>query len=137
MNECTFWATYLAVLAAEILGDNFLYTTGVLSSYRTFPIMIGIAAAFMVKMGAAVAVGDALARLPRLVVAGVTTSAMIALAVRFWRATAPIVVQFRSNTVGSTRVAWLAGCHVANSAVTGTDRTLLAFCFSKLTLTAA
>jgi Ca2+/H+ antiporter, TMEM165/GDT1 family len=81
-----FWATYLAVLAAEILGDKFLYTTGVLSTrYRTFPMMIGIAVAFMVKMGVAVAVGDALAHLPRLVVAGVTASGMIALAVRFWR----------------------------------------------------
>jgi putative Ca2+/H+ antiporter (TMEM165/GDT1 family) len=85
-----FWATYLAVLAAEILGDKFLYTTGVLSiRYRTFPMMIGIAVAFMVKMGAAVAVGDALAHLPRLVVAGVTASGMIAIAVRFWRESAP------------------------------------------------
>ena len=85
-----FWATYLAVLAAEILGDKFLYTTGVLSTrYRTFPMMIGIAVAFMVKMGVAVAVGDALAQLPRLVVAGVTASGMIALAVRFWRESQP------------------------------------------------
>ena len=85
-----FWATYLAVLAAEILGDKFLYTTGVLSTrYRTLPMMIGIAVAFMVKMGVAVAVGDALAQLPRLVVAGVTASGMIALAVRFWRESEP------------------------------------------------
>ena len=42
------WATYVAVLAAEILGDKFLYTTGILSTrYRTFPMMIGIAVAFM------------------------------------------------------------------------------------------
>jgi len=76
------WATYVAVLAAEILGDKFLYTTGILSTrYRTFPMMIGIAVAFMAKMGVAVAVGDALAHLPRLVVAGVTASGMIAIAV--------------------------------------------------------
>lgn len=84
------WATYVAVLAAEILGDKFLYTTGILSTrYRTLPMMIGIAVAFMAKMGVAVAVGNALAHLPRLAVAGVTASGMIAVAVRFWRESAP------------------------------------------------
>src|ERR1035438_5302246 len=45
-------ATYVAVFAAEIVGDKLLYTTGVLATrYRTAPIMIGMAIAFMLKMG--------------------------------------------------------------------------------------
>src|ERR1700720_467913 len=50
-----FFATYSAVFVAEIVGDKLLYTTGVLAArYRTVPIMIGMAVAFMAKMGVAV-----------------------------------------------------------------------------------
>ena len=48
-----FGVTYLAVLVAEIVGDKFLYTTGILATrYRPTPMMLGLALAFMVKMGA-------------------------------------------------------------------------------------
>ena len=54
-----FLATYGAVFVAEIVGDKLLYTTGVLAArYRTVPIMLGMALAFMLKMGVAVVVGE-------------------------------------------------------------------------------
>lgn len=81
-----FWAAYVAVFAAEILGDKFLYTTGILATrYRTPPMMIGIGVAFMAKMGVAVVIGEAIAGLPRLLVAGVTTIGVLWIAVKFWR----------------------------------------------------
>ena len=37
MSEA-FWLTYIAVLAAEVVGDTFLYTTGILATrYRATP----------------------------------------------------------------------------------------------------
>ena len=61
------FATYGAVFVAEIVGDKLLYTTGVLSArYRTAPVLFGMAAAFMLKMAAAVAVGKAISELPPL-----------------------------------------------------------------------
>ena len=65
-----FLATFAAVFIAEIVGDKLLYTTGVLAArYRTLPIMLGMAIAFMAKMGVAVMVGSAIAKLPRTLVA--------------------------------------------------------------------
>ena len=60
-----FFVTYGAVFVAEIVGDKLFYTTGILATrYRTLPIFLGMAAAFMVKMGVAVLVGEAITRLP-------------------------------------------------------------------------
>ena len=68
-----FFATYGAVFVAEIVGDKLLYTTGVLAArYRTVPIMFGMSLAFMLKMGVAVAVGEAISKLPPWLVATVT-----------------------------------------------------------------
>lgn len=79
-------ATYGAVFVAEIVGDKLLYTTGVLAArYRSVPIAIGMALAFMGKMGVAVAVGDAIAHLPRLIVASVTALSFIGVAYTLWR----------------------------------------------------
>ena len=61
-------ATYGAVFVAEIVGDKLLYTTGVLATrYRTVPIVVGMLIAFMAKMAVAVAVGNAISKLPPLV----------------------------------------------------------------------
>jgi putative Ca2+/H+ antiporter (TMEM165/GDT1 family) len=91
-----FIATYAAVFLAEIAGDKLLYTTGVLSSrYRPLPIMVGVTIAFMAKMGVAVAVGDAISRLPRLLVAGVTGLSFIGVAYTVWRK--PMVVKARKK----------------------------------------
>ena len=81
-----FFATFGAVFLAEIVGDKLLYTTGVLAArYRTAPIMIGMAAAFMAKMGVAVLVGEAISKLPRLLVAGITAASFIGVAITLWR----------------------------------------------------
>src|SRR5580704_9045170 len=81
-----FFATYGAVFLAEIVGDKLLYTTGVLAArYRTVPIMIGMAVAFMAKMGVAVMVGAAISKLPPLLVAGITSISFIGVAIALWR----------------------------------------------------
>jgi putative Ca2+/H+ antiporter (TMEM165/GDT1 family) len=81
-----FIATYGAVFVAEIVGDKLLYTTGVLATrYRTVPVMIGMLIAFMAKMGAAVAVGSAISKLPPLLVAALTSMSFIGVAITLWR----------------------------------------------------
>jgi putative Ca2+/H+ antiporter (TMEM165/GDT1 family) len=81
-----FLATYGAVFVAEIVGDKLLYTTGVLATrYRTAPIMFGMAIAFMLKMGVAVAVGEAISKLPPLLVAAVTALSFVGVAIAVWR----------------------------------------------------
>ncbi|HYV98080.1 MAG TPA: TMEM165/GDT1 family protein [Gemmatimonadaceae bacterium] len=81
-----FFATYGAVFAAEIVGDKLLYTTGVLATrYRSTPIMVGMGIAFAVKMAVAVMVGEAIAHLPRFLVAGLTTASFIGVAIMVWR----------------------------------------------------
>ena len=81
-----FFATFGAVFLAEIVGDKLLYTTGVLAArYRTMPIMIGMAAAFMAKMGVAVLIGEAISRLPRVLVASITAISFIGVAIALWR----------------------------------------------------
>jgi putative Ca2+/H+ antiporter (TMEM165/GDT1 family) len=74
------------VFIAEIVGDKLLYTTGVLAArYRTAPIMIGMVAAFMAKMGVAVLIGEAVSRLPRLLVAAFTAASFVGVAIALWR----------------------------------------------------
>ena len=74
-----------AVFVAEIFGDKLLYTTGVLAArYRTAPIMLGMALAFMAKMGVAVLVGDAISKLPRSLVATITALSFLGVAVALW-----------------------------------------------------
>jgi Ca2+/H+ antiporter, TMEM165/GDT1 family len=81
-----FFATFGAVFLAEIVGDKLLYTTGVLSArYRTVPILIGMAMAFMAKMGVAVLVGEAISKLPRLLVAAITAASFVGVAIVLWR----------------------------------------------------
>src|ERR1051325_3162924 len=81
-----FFATFGAVFIAEIVGDKLLFTTGVLAArYRTGPIMIGMVAAFMAKMGVAVIIGEAISKLPRLLVAAITAASFIGVAIAIWR----------------------------------------------------
>lgn len=80
------FATYGAVFVAEIVGDKLLYTTGVLATrYRTFPIMCGMAFAFMLKMGVAVWVSRFISHLPPVIVASVTAINFLAIAFVLWR----------------------------------------------------
>jgi putative Ca2+/H+ antiporter (TMEM165/GDT1 family) len=81
-----FVATYVAVFIAEIVGDKLLYTTGVLAvRYRPLPIILGMALAFMVKMGAAVLLGQALAQLPKPLIAALTAASFIGVMFMLWR----------------------------------------------------
>src|SRR6202050_1338714 len=82
-----FFATYIAVFVAEIVGDKLLYTTGVLATrYRTPPILVGMTIAFMAKMGVAVMLGKAISTfLPRPVVAALTAINFCAIAYVLWR----------------------------------------------------
>jgi putative Ca2+/H+ antiporter (TMEM165/GDT1 family) len=81
-----FFATYGAVFVAEIVGDKLLYTTGVLATrYRWMPILFGMSVAFMAKMGVAVWVGEAISKLPPLLVASMTAINFFAIAVVLWR----------------------------------------------------
>jgi len=81
-----FLTTFGAVFVAEIVGDKLLYTTGVLAArYRTAPIMLGMAAAFMAKMGVAVLIGEAISKLPRLLVAAITATSFLGIAFVLWR----------------------------------------------------
>src|SRR2546421_3231936 len=81
-----FFATFGAVFLAEIVGDKLLYTTGVLATrYRTAPVMFGMGVAFMLKMGVAVAVGNAISKLPPLLVAGITAASFLGVAYALWR----------------------------------------------------
>jgi putative Ca2+/H+ antiporter (TMEM165/GDT1 family) len=78
--------TYGTVFVAEIVGDKLLYTTGILATrYRTPPIMVGMAIAFMAKMGVAVAVGTAISRLPKPLVAAITALSFLGIAYTLWR----------------------------------------------------
>lgn len=79
------FTTFGAVFVAEIVGDKLLYTTGVLSArYRTAPVLMGMAVAFMLKMAAAVAVGKAISELPPLFVAALTSASFIGVAMALW-----------------------------------------------------
>ncbi|HEY6806869.1 MAG TPA: TMEM165/GDT1 family protein [Pyrinomonadaceae bacterium] len=81
-----FFTTFGAVFVAEIVGDKLLYTTGVLAArYRTLPIMFGMVLAFMAKMGVAVLVGDAISRLPPILVASITALSFLGVAFTLWR----------------------------------------------------
>jgi Ca2+/H+ antiporter, TMEM165/GDT1 family len=79
------FASYGTVFVAEIVGDKLLYTTGLLSArYRAAPIFLGMTAAFMLKMAAAVAVGKAISELPPLFVATLTGASFIGVAIVLW-----------------------------------------------------
>lgn len=81
-----FFTTFGAVFVAEIVGDKLLYTTGVLAArYRTAPIMLGMATAFMAKMAVAVIVGDAISHLPRPLVAAITAASFLSVAFVLWK----------------------------------------------------
>jgi len=81
-----FFKAFGIIFVAEIVGDKLLYTTGVLAArYRTLPIMLGMAIAFMAKMGVAVLVGDAISHLPRPLVAAITAMSFIGVAFALWR----------------------------------------------------
>ena len=92
--------TYGAVFVAEIVGDKLLYTTGVLAArYRSAAVVLGMALAFMCKMAVAVAIGAAITRLPRWLVASFTAASFIGVAVAVWRKPDVRQPKAKDNTV--------------------------------------
>src|SRR5262249_45249949 len=102
--------TYGAVFAAEIVGDKLLYTTGVLAArYNSGPIMVGMAIAFMLKMGVAVMVGEALKKLPPLLVASLTAASFIGVAIALWRKPEyPERAKKRAHSARKAAMVWFA-----------------------------
>ena len=104
-------ATYGAVFVAEIVGDKLLYTTGVLAArYRSVAVVLGMALAFMCKMAVAVAVGAAITRLPRWLVATFTAASFVGVAFTVWRKPDVRVPKAKDSTV-------LTGASVAFAAI--------------------
>ena len=78
-------ATYGMVFVAELLGDKLLYTAGALSTrYRLAPTLGGALLAFMVKMLAAVLLGQSLTKLPATALTLITTASFLGLAMAMW-----------------------------------------------------
>lgn len=78
-------ASYVLVLAAEIVGDKTFYTLGTLvTRYRRWPIFWGSTLAFMLKMLAAVVLGSAIAKLPAILLAALSAGTFFAIALMMW-----------------------------------------------------
>jgi len=76
---------YVTVLIAELVGDKTLYTLSTLTTrFRLLPVLSGAAAAFMLKMLAAVLLGRALSTLPGGVVAAMSAATFFAMALGLW-----------------------------------------------------
>lgn len=131
--------TYGAVFVAEIAGDKLLYTTGVLATrYRTVPIMVGMLLAFMAKMAVAVAVGSAISKLPRALVAVLTGLSFAGVAITIWRKpSGPAAAEKDSRSARAAALSFAAiffgmgrrrsdhrGCHGSSLRITpaGLDR---------------
>jgi Ca2+/H+ antiporter, TMEM165/GDT1 family len=79
-------AAFTAILLSELVGDKMLYTVTVLGGqYPVSGVFAGLASAYMAKMGVAVLFGHALARLPPLVVGGLSLLTFAGAALVIWR----------------------------------------------------
>jgi putative Ca2+/H+ antiporter (TMEM165/GDT1 family) len=79
--------TYGAVFVAEIVGDKLIYGSGVLATrYRWSGVIAGMCLAFMGKMSVAVVLGSTIGHLlPRWLVAILTATSFLGVAVVMWR----------------------------------------------------
>jgi Ca2+/H+ antiporter, TMEM165/GDT1 family len=81
-----FATTYVAVLAAETIGDRSAYTVGALSArFGSRRVLRGVVPAFMLKALAAVLLGDVLKRLPTQAVTALTAVTFLTTALLLWR----------------------------------------------------
>lgn len=80
------FASFLAVLLAEVVGDKTLWTTTTLAgAHRAGPVAVGAAVAAALKMGVAVAFGHLLADLPGWLLTTTSVVAWAAIAFSLWR----------------------------------------------------
>ena len=92
-------SVFVAVLAAELVGDKTLYTLGALATrYRVSSVLAGASVAFIAKTVVAVLFGGFIASLPERLIAVTSTVTFLAMAVVLWRkkpitaATTPVIV---------------------------------------------
>lgn len=79
------FATYFAVLTAELVGDKTLYTISILAMrYKLLPMICGLTLAFMAKMAVAIMVGNAISDLPPSLITGITATVFFAMALSIW-----------------------------------------------------
>jgi putative Ca2+/H+ antiporter (TMEM165/GDT1 family) len=128
---------YGSVFLTELLGDKSIYTISSLAArFRAAPVFCGLAAAFMLKMLAAVLAGQALAKLPSRPLAFLSVATFFTTALVLWfkkvggekqdesrAAPRAIAVSFASvfftewGDVGQITAAMLAARYQAPSAV--------------------
>jgi len=90
---------------AEIVSDKLLYTTGILATrYRTAPVLVGMATAFMAKMGVAVLIGKAISTLPPILVAAVSTASFLGVAYALWRKPLPTAETRKDHTASKAAI---------------------------------
>jgi len=86
MSVYWFSTSYIAVLAAEIVGDKSFFNVGALATkYAATAISCGLLFAFMAKSLAAVAFGHSLTRIPVGVVSVISALAFMLSAIAIWR----------------------------------------------------
>jgi putative Ca2+/H+ antiporter (TMEM165/GDT1 family) len=79
------FSTYAVVLTAELIGDKSIYTIATLvSRYRAPAVLLGVVAASMAKMGAAVMLGAVISSLPRLLISGLSALSFFLMGILFW-----------------------------------------------------
>jgi putative Ca2+/H+ antiporter (TMEM165/GDT1 family) len=106
-------ASYVVVFIAELLGDKTLYTLGTLATRRRLlPLVCGSAAAFALKMLAAVLFGGFLQHLPLALRAGLSALTFAGLAIALWRGKQE---ERNQREPGETR--WLGGAITAFLAI--------------------
>jgi Ca2+/H+ antiporter, TMEM165/GDT1 family len=97
-----FLMAYVAVFLAELVGDKLIYSIGALATqYGPRIVMYGLLPALALKSLAAVVLGDAVARLPRALVAASSAAAFFAAAVAVWRESATVPATARPSLIPS------------------------------------
>lgn len=78
-------ATYGTILLCELVGDKSLYTiTSLTMRFRPLYVFCGFSAAFMIKIGVAVLAGQAIAKLPTLLLTITSTVTFFVAALLIW-----------------------------------------------------
>lgn len=73
------------VFIAEIIGDKSIYTISSLASrFNIMAVLLGLSAAYCLKMAVAVVFGQVLAELPTTLLAGISAVTFFATAIFFW-----------------------------------------------------
>lgn len=106
-------SVFVAVLAAELVGDKTRYTLGALAKrYRVASVLAGASLAFIVKTLAAVLFGSFIATLPERLIAITSAITFLAMAAVLWRkkpmtseTAPPVVASFpRGASAGFTAI---------------------------------